>query len=340
MGAWCVRDEHNPFKPGCSYETLRRLVERGKINAETIIRGPTTNQFWAFARDIQGVANLLGHCHNCHIEVRPDDYMCRACAAILSPNTDRQSLGLAPVRLLPGHAPPHVIARAAASQGAASAQPTSPSAVVDPSVRRVGAPASATKSTIAGNAHTTTTSDQPTDSAITAAATTRRLRRQLASVRAMIALLIVANFILLAFLAALVIQLRSSSPAPDTTQQEASTSTPAIIEQPPPDDPSPASNPAADDPIDTVADSSESAPAQSPIDQAPIDQAAANRAAARMAEALKLADLDTIKDVEQAVAILQGIARETPASAMPPGLDEHLVRLNARLDELYLRQAM
>lgn len=114
MGAWFIRDPARPFRPGCSYETLRELVRRGKIGPETIIRGPTTHQFWTFAARAPSIANLLGRCHNCHSAVDPNAYMCASCGAAFTPETDRQHLGLAPVHLLPGQTPPEMIAASAA----------------------------------------------------------------------------------------------------------------------------------------------------------------------------------------------------------------------------------
>jgi len=110
MGPWFVRDPSAPFRPGCSFETLRGMVLRGKIGPDTIIRGPTTRQFWELARRTPGVANLLGLCHNCQREAAPNDYSCKACGAVFTPETDRQHLGLSEVRLLPGHASPERIA--------------------------------------------------------------------------------------------------------------------------------------------------------------------------------------------------------------------------------------
>jgi len=116
MGPWFVQSLRHPFRPGCSYEKLRELVQRGKINRGTIIRGPTTRQFWAQACNVPGVAVLLGECHNCHQRAHADEYLCRHCGALLSPETDRQTLGLMPVKLLPGEAPPEAVA--ASSMGA------------------------------------------------------------------------------------------------------------------------------------------------------------------------------------------------------------------------------
>lgn len=115
MGPWFIRDEAAPFRPGCSYETLSELVRRGKVQTGTVIRGPTTRQFWNLAGRTPSVANLLGQCHNCRREVNPDAAACPACAAPFTPEMDRQHLGLAPVHLLPGQAPPESIVAAAGS---------------------------------------------------------------------------------------------------------------------------------------------------------------------------------------------------------------------------------
>ena len=62
MGPWAVRDDAANCTPGFSYETLRSMVMRGRIRRDTIVRGPTTRQFWMFAANTPGVAVLLGEC--------------------------------------------------------------------------------------------------------------------------------------------------------------------------------------------------------------------------------------------------------------------------------------
>ena len=110
MGPWSIRNDDQPFVPGCSYETIRALIARGRIGATTIVRGPTTNQFWTLAKRAPSIANLLGTCHNCQAEVDPGDFACGSCGAPFTPEGDRQHLGLAPTRSIPGQAPPAVIA--------------------------------------------------------------------------------------------------------------------------------------------------------------------------------------------------------------------------------------
>lgn len=110
MGPWYIRDLANPTRPGCSYETLKDLIQRGKVTRETILRGPATRQFWNFAGRTPSVANLLGVCHNCQREVSRESQSCGLCGAGFAPEADRQHLGLAPVHLLPGQATPETIA--------------------------------------------------------------------------------------------------------------------------------------------------------------------------------------------------------------------------------------
>lgn len=124
MGPWQVRNERNPFVPGVSYEMLKDMAAKGKVARTTVVRGPGTKQFWSLACNAPGVAVLLGECHNCHAAVRPDEFLCSTCGAVLTCSTDRQHLGLGPVKLLPGDAPPYEVA-SSAMNGAAT-RPVSP----------------------------------------------------------------------------------------------------------------------------------------------------------------------------------------------------------------------
>ncbi|MEM9345757.1 MAG: hypothetical protein AAGB26_03975 [Planctomycetota bacterium] len=94
MGPWYIRDEDRPFMPGFSEEILRQQVAAGRISANTILRGPTTNQFWMSAGDVPGVSRLMGTCHACHQEVEPTDTTCYFCKEDMSLPSDVDSLGL------------------------------------------------------------------------------------------------------------------------------------------------------------------------------------------------------------------------------------------------------
>jgi hypothetical protein len=108
MGPWFVRDPNRPHFPGCSYETMGKLVAMGVITKHTVIRGPSTQQFWMAARRAPGIAHLLGYCHECDAKVSPKDLRCPACRIAFGAWLDRDRLGLDDIRGLPGdpdHAP-------------------------------------------------------------------------------------------------------------------------------------------------------------------------------------------------------------------------------------------
>lgn len=126
MGPWFIRDQVNPFHPGCSYDTLRRLIARGRVRPDTVMRGPTTRQFWSFARNTPGVAHLLGACHACHAPVDATAHACPSCAASFVVADDRQQLGLAPMQMLPGDADPAAVADAAFGPATPPREPAGP----------------------------------------------------------------------------------------------------------------------------------------------------------------------------------------------------------------------
>lgn len=101
MGPWFIRDPKRPFQPGCSYETLVRMVERGQVTKFSIIRGPTTRQFWTVARRVPGISHLLGYCHHCDASVDPDDHGCHACGVPFGAYLDRNYMGLPEIRPMP-----------------------------------------------------------------------------------------------------------------------------------------------------------------------------------------------------------------------------------------------
>lgn len=110
MGPWYIRDPAHPFRPGCSYQTILAMIRTGKVGPATIIRGPTTRQFWTLARRAPGIGHLFGMCHGCQTKVEPDAQACPKCGVSFVHEPDRQRLGLGPVRLLPGQAPPEAVA--------------------------------------------------------------------------------------------------------------------------------------------------------------------------------------------------------------------------------------
>ena len=123
MGPWQIRQDTQPNRPGCSYATLRRLIERRVVQRDTVIRGPSTYQFWMRADRVPGVAHLLGVCHACGQKAGEDAFACDGCGSTFHIDQDRQHLGLMPTRLLPGDASPRVVAAHAAPASAPVSEP-------------------------------------------------------------------------------------------------------------------------------------------------------------------------------------------------------------------------
>ena len=101
MGPWFVRDPGKPFHPGCNYETLVRMIDRGQVSKYSIVRGPTTKQFWTVAKHVPGVSHLLGYCHNCDTSVDADNNGCDVCGVPFGPYLDNNHLGLPALNPLP-----------------------------------------------------------------------------------------------------------------------------------------------------------------------------------------------------------------------------------------------
>ena len=94
MGPWFVRDESMPYAPGCSFEIIKRKAQTGKLTAQSIIRGPSTHQFWMHADQVPGIAHLIGICHQCSCKVNPKERLCPECHAPFDSLEHRNELGL------------------------------------------------------------------------------------------------------------------------------------------------------------------------------------------------------------------------------------------------------
>lgn len=94
MGPWFIRDAQKPFRPGCSFEVLRKQIDAGRVKPDSVLRGPTTQQFWAQARHIPGVAHLLGFCHECGARVSKTAEKCPDCGVVFAAPEARNELGL------------------------------------------------------------------------------------------------------------------------------------------------------------------------------------------------------------------------------------------------------
>lgn len=126
LGPWFLLDENNRSAPGVNWEKFVSLVQRGKVAAASIVRGPVTGGLWRRAQDTPSVATLLGMCWSCHAEL-PDRRArrCPQCRHVLNGPAERgPEWAKAPVPLeLPSPSALDDLARASSSTGVAAGAP-------------------------------------------------------------------------------------------------------------------------------------------------------------------------------------------------------------------------
>jgi hypothetical protein len=128
IGPWYVLQKRNPAAPGMKFETLLSFVNKGRVKAHSIIRGPTTHQLWKFAAHVRGLSREFGLCYSCGSEIERDAAVCPKCnrpQILAQPDIFLESAD--------GEATPAVYRVLPASAGATTDTPTSPTAVADPS---------------------------------------------------------------------------------------------------------------------------------------------------------------------------------------------------------------
>jgi hypothetical protein len=79
MGDWFYLDSRNPSARGVTFESLIKMIEKGRIRTDSIVRGPTTQQDWLYAAEAPRLAKYLGLCPHCFAEAKPEDTYCTRC---------------------------------------------------------------------------------------------------------------------------------------------------------------------------------------------------------------------------------------------------------------------
>lgn len=230
MGPWQVRDVEAPFMPGRSYATIRRMAQRGKIAPDDVLRGPTTRQFWMAAAEIPGVAHLLGRCHACKGEVKADAFSCDQCGAAFPTPEDRQSLGLAPVRLLPGQAPPVLVARSASAGVPESAGSPPKTGTAFAALSRTAPPAATPRPSEPSRLQPAASAGAPSVPAVSSSPapdSSRALRvahRRVSVLKGVVVALVVVNVVLVVVAAASMLSAGGSGDAPAEPRETAPSS--------------------------------------------------------------------------------------------------------------------
>jgi hypothetical protein len=68
-----------------NFATLMVLVQKGRVSARSVLRGPTTGQFWRYAAKVKGVSREFGLCWSCGGEVAKNARACPACKRLQEP---------------------------------------------------------------------------------------------------------------------------------------------------------------------------------------------------------------------------------------------------------------
>jgi len=372
MGPWFVRDVQRPFQPGCSYETLVKLVERGQITRHSLLRGPTTKQFWTIAKRVPGVAHLLGFCHQCDASVDAGDHGCHACGVPFGAYLDRNYLGLPEVRPLPweagteesmqprSHGASAPVAWDAAARRASLSSFASDDELLGSAPRTgngAGSARSFAPTALAGFDSVPRTAPDAAPSSASMRSMQRRLAQQQRTIRTLITL--IAAIAVLALLLALPRILArggsTSAPSSGAPGGASTTATEAV-------DAAPFSARRSTNPITT--ESSAEAPAESSAEPipSPVPEPAAAPAAAPLAPAeppiasgpyageferimLVLAQArsetrpreERLIAYEEALAVLRNIAEHAPADQQPPDLDATIEDVQKELDRLLVK---
>jgi len=85
LGPWYVLQSRNPSAPGMNFATLMMLVQKGRVTARSVLRGPTTGQFWKHAAKVKGVAREFGLCWNCGGDIARNGRACPSCKRMQEP---------------------------------------------------------------------------------------------------------------------------------------------------------------------------------------------------------------------------------------------------------------
>ena len=126
LGPWFVRQNRNPAAPGMKFDTLMGLVTRGQVTAQSVVRGPTTGQFWRFAAQVKGLSREFGVCYNCATPIDKAATICPQCNRLQEPPAN-----------------PDVLLENAPTAAAAPSPSPSPSLPATPVHREIKTPAPA-----------------------------------------------------------------------------------------------------------------------------------------------------------------------------------------------------
>lgn len=85
IGPWHVLQSRNPAAPGMKFSTLLSLIRKGQVTQRSIVRGPTTSQFWTVAARVKGLSREFGVCYQCSGQIESTANICPHCQKLQEP---------------------------------------------------------------------------------------------------------------------------------------------------------------------------------------------------------------------------------------------------------------
>lgn len=85
IGPWYVLQSRNPAAPGMKFDVLVGFIRKGQVTARSIVRGPTTHQFWRYAAHVRGVSREFGLCYACGADINTESHLCLHCGKTQGP---------------------------------------------------------------------------------------------------------------------------------------------------------------------------------------------------------------------------------------------------------------
>lgn len=92
-GSWFYLEPRNPSNRGVDFRTMLKLIEKGRLKRDGIVRGPTTRQDWMYAAETPMLSKHLGLCPHCFAPASGQQEFCDTC---------HRHLDERPARLRPG----------------------------------------------------------------------------------------------------------------------------------------------------------------------------------------------------------------------------------------------
>ncbi len=88
-GPWFYMEPRNLSNRGVDFNTMLKMIEKGRLKRDSVVRGPTTHQDWMFAAEAPLLSKHLGVCPHCFSPARPEQEFCDQCDRFLDERPGR-----------------------------------------------------------------------------------------------------------------------------------------------------------------------------------------------------------------------------------------------------------